>query len=184
MTGKLAKYLRRRAEDISRFRGASRGATAVEFALLAPVFIATLVAFFQTTVFLFAQAALQDAAVQAARYFMTGQAQNGSWTATNIQQKVCTNTALSILFNCSNLIVVVQTYSDFASANTASPQLYNNGQPVTTFAYSPGTPGDVMVVQLVYKWSVVSAPLGFALSNLPNGAAEMVGVSAFRVEPY
>jgi Flp pilus assembly protein TadG len=184
MTGKLAKYLQRRVEDIFRLSGARGGATAVEFALLAPVFIAVLVALFQTTVFLFAQAALQDAAVQAARYFMTGQAQNGSWTATNIQQKVCTSTALSLIFDCNKLIVVVQTYSDFASASTTAPQLYNNGQPVTTFTYSPGTPGDVMVVQLVYPWSVVSAPLGFALANLPNGAAEMVGVSAFRVEPY
>jgi hypothetical protein len=41
-----------------------------------------------------------------------------------------------------------------------------------------------MVVQLVYQWSVISGPLGFVLSNLPNGAAEIVGVTAFMVEPY
>ena len=41
-----------------------------------------------------------------------------------------------------------------------------------------------MVVQLVYPWSVVSGPLGFVLANLPNNAAEMMGVAAFRVEPY
>jgi hypothetical protein len=39
-------------------------------------------------------------------------------------------------------------------------------------------------VQLVYPWSVVTGPLGFAMSMLPNGAAEMMGVTAFRVEPY
>jgi hypothetical protein len=26
--------------------------------------------------------------------------------------------------------------------------------------------------------------LGFVLANLPNSAAEMMGVTAFRVEPY
>jgi hypothetical protein len=62
--------------------------------------------------------------------------------------------------------------------------LYNSGQPVTTFAFDPGTPGEVMVVQLVYQWSVVSGPLGFVLSNLPNNAAEIMGVTAIRVEPY
>jgi hypothetical protein len=41
-----------------------------------------------------------------------------------------------------------------------------------------------MVVMLVYQWSVVSGPLGFVLANLPNSASEMMGVSAFRVEPY
>jgi hypothetical protein len=62
--------------------------------------------------------------------------------------------------------------------------LYSNGQPVTSFAYDPGTPGEVMVVQLVYQWSVVSGPLGFVLSNLPNSMAQITGVAAFRVEPY
>ena len=65
-----------------------------------------------------------------------------------------------------------------------TPALYSGGTPITSFTYAPGTPGEVMVVQLVYKWSVISGPLGFALSNLPNGAAEIVGASAFMVEPY
>lgn len=82
------------------------------------------------------------------------------------------------------MIVVAQSYASFAAANTSQPALYTGGQPVTSFAFDPGTPGEVMVVQLVYKWSVVSGPLGFVLSNLPNNAAEMMGVTAIRVEPY
>ena len=83
--------------------------------------------------------------------------------------QVCQN-YLPALFDCNSLIVIVQSYSSFASANTSAPQLYNAGQPVTTWAYSPGTQGQVMVVQLVYPWSVVSGPLGFVLANLPNRA--------------
>ncbi len=181
MLRNLAKYFRRRARDISRFCVARRGATAVEFALIAPAFLAVLIALFQTAVFLFAQMALQNAAVQAGRYFMTGQAQNNNWSASTIATKVCP----AALFNCtSTLIVIVQNYSSFAAANTSAPQLYTNGVLNTNWAYDPGTPGDVMVVQLVYPWSVVGGPLGFALSNLPNSAAEIMGVSAFRVEPY
>jgi Flp pilus assembly protein TadG len=180
MAGKLTKYLRRGVACISRFRKAERGATAVEFALIAPAFLATLIAVFQTCVFMFAQMALQNAAVQAGRYFMTGQAQNGNWSASTVISKVCP----SALFTCANMILVVQNSASFAAANTSAPALYNNGNAVTSFAYNPGTPGEVMVVQLVYPWSVVGGPLGFVLSNLPNGAAEMMGVSAFRVEPY
>ena len=178
----LAKYSRRRARDISRFCGARQGATAVEFALIAPAFFGLLIAVFETALFLFAQMNLQTAANQAGRYFMTGQAQNGGWTASTIQTNVCPT--IQALLTCGNVQVVVQNYASFAAANTSAPQLYSNGQPVTTFAYNPGTPGEVMVVQLVYQWSVVSGPLGFVLSNLPNGAAEIVGVAAFRVEPY
>jgi Flp pilus assembly protein TadG len=180
MIGNLARYFRCGARGISRFSRAQHGATAVEFALIAPAFLATLIAVFQTCIFLFAQMALQNAAVQAGRYFLTGQAQNNGWTASTIVSKVCP----SALFTCSKLVIVVQNSSSFAAANTSAPALYNNGQAVTSFAYNPGTPGEVMVVQLVYPWSVVSGPLGFVLSNLPNGAAEMMGVSAFRVEPY
>jgi len=41
-----------------------------------------------------------------------------------------------------------------------------------------------MVVQLVYPWPVVPGPLGFDLGLIQNGTLEMMGVSAFRVEPY
>ena len=119
---------------------------------------------------------------EAGRYFLTGQAQNNNWAASDIQTKVCP--MIQALMTCANVIVVVQNASSFSAANTSAPALYNNGQPITSFTYAPGTPGDVMVVQLVYKWSVVSGPLGFVLSNLPNSAAEIMGVSAFMVEPY
>jgi len=169
---------------VRRFCRARHGATAVEFALVAPFFLATLVAILQVAVFLFAQQALQNAAAQAGRYFMTGQAQNGSWTASTIQTKICPD--IQALFTCTQVDVIVQNYASFAAANTATPQLYDNGQPIpqSSFPFNPGSPGEVMVVQLAYQWSVVGGPLGFLLANLPNSAAEIVGVSAFRVEPY
>ena len=182
MIGTLAKYLRHRGQDISRFRRAQRGATAVEFALIAPAFIATLVALLQTGLFLFAQMALQNAAMDAARLFMTGQAQNNNWSASTIVTKVCP----SALFTCSKMFVAVQNYSTFAAANTSAPAMYNGTTALTqsSYTYDPGTPGEVMVVQLVYAWPVLAAPFGFNLANLTGNAAEVMGVSAFRVEPY
>ena len=170
-----------------RFARAREAATAVEFALIAPAFLATLIAVFQTCVFLFAQTVLQNAANQAGRYFLTGQAQNAGCTATQIINGGCGTLAgvcPAAMFSCGNMYLVVQNYSSFASANTSSPSMYSGTTPVTTYAYDPGTPGDIMVVQLIYAWPVIGGPLGFTLANLPNGSAEMVGVSVFRVEPY
>ena len=81
----LAKLFRR---NIRRFGGAQQGTTAIEFALIAPVFIALLVAIFETTLFLFAQANLQYAAMETGRLFMTGQAQNGNMTQSQLQSTV------------------------------------------------------------------------------------------------
>jgi Flp pilus assembly protein TadG len=180
----LAKFFRRRARDISRLRVAQRGATAVEFALIAPAFLALLIAIFETTIFLFAQATLQNAAVQAGRLIMTGQVQNGNVTQSQFAADVCP--MVQAIFTCSKLMIDVQNYSSFSGASTGAPTLtYNaNGTVSNSWAYSPGKPGDVMVVKLIYQWPVVGGPLGFMLSNLANGTAQMMGITAFRIEPY
>ena len=187
MLQNLTAYFRRRARSVSQFARASEGATAVEFAIIAPAFLATLIAVLQTCVFMFAQAVLQNAAVEAGRYFLTGQAQNNNCTATQIINGGCGTLAgvcPAAMFNCNNMYLVVDNYSSFSGASTSPPSMYNGTTPITSYDYNPGTPGDIMVVQLIYAWPVIGGPLGFTLANLPNGSAEMVGVSAFRVEPY
>jgi Flp pilus assembly protein TadG len=183
----LTGFIQRRAPRVSRFAHASDATTAVEFALIAPAFLATLIAVFQTCVFMFAQTALQNAANTAARYFLTGQAQNLGCTASQIINGGCGTLAAvcpAAMFTCANMYLSVQNYSSFSSASTSSPAMYSGSTAITSYPYNPGTPGDIMVVQLLYAWPVVGGPLGFTLANLPNGSAEMVGVSTFRVEPY
>ena len=143
-----------------------------------------LIAILETTLFLFAQQNLQTAVMQAGRLFMTGNAQNSAMTQSQFLNTVCPT--VQALFNCNNLMINVQSYEDFASANASAPTLTYNGQGQVTnnWSYSPGAPGQVMVVQLIYQWPVISGPLGFSLSNLPGSAIEMMGVTAFRVEPY
>jgi Flp pilus assembly protein TadG len=170
-----------RARILPRFCRARNGATAVEFALIAPVFLATLLALFQTCIFLFAQAALQSAANEAARLFLTGQAQSGSLSATQVVTQVCP----TALFTCSKMYIVVQSAASASSLSTSAPAMYSSGQAIAQsgYTYDPGAPGQIMVVQLIYAWPVIGA-FGFTPANLPNGATEMMGVSAFRVEPY
>jgi Flp pilus assembly protein TadG len=191
-----AKHVRSFVREISRFAGARRAATAVEFALIAGPFLATLIAILEVAIFLFAQQVLQNAATEAGRLFMTGQAQS-SFTANNetttkqqvaqMQNDICA--MISALFNCNSVMFNVQSWADFSSANASEPALTFNGPNGTggvsnVWSFVPGTPGQVMVVQLIYQWPIVSGPFGYVLSSLGNGSTEMMGVSAFRVEPY
>ncbi len=148
--------------------------------MVAPLFIGALIAIFQTTLFLFAQANLQSAAVEGARLLMTGQAQNGGMTQSQFQSTICP--MVQTLFNCSNLVISVQNCS--SGCSTSAPQMYNAQGQLNPGTWDPGSPGDLMVVELAYPWSVISGPLGFTLANLPGGTALMMGVTAFRVEPY
>jgi Flp pilus assembly protein TadG len=180
----LADYLRRHAKLTGRFCRAEGGATAVEFAIIGPAFIATLIAALQVCIVLFAQLAIQNAAVEAGRYFMTGQAQSGNWSASTIVGMVCP----TALFNCTNMYIVVQDYSSFAAANTSPPAMYNGSTPNTQANYSfnntGAAPTDIVVVQLVYAWPVITGLFGFNISNLPNNQIQLTGVTAIRVEPY
>jgi Flp pilus assembly protein TadG len=184
MVRDLPRYLRRCAREVGRFRRSRQGTTAVEFALIAPAFLATLIAVLQTCVFVFAQQTLQTAAVQAGRLIMTGQVQSGNVTQSQFLSTICP--MITPLFNCNSLIIDVQSYTSFSGADTSTPQsTYNGrGQVSNSWSYNPGTPGHVVIVRLIYQWSVVGGPLGFVISNLPNSSAEMMGISAFRVEPY
>jgi Flp pilus assembly protein TadG len=180
----MASCLQRRVAPVGRFCRAESGATAVEFAIIGPAFIATLVAVLQVCIVLFAQMAIQNAAVEAGRYFMTGQAQSNAWTASTIVSNVCP----AALFNCNNMFIVVQDYSTFAAANTSAPAMYNGSTPNTQASYTYNSAGaapqDIVVVQLVYAWPVVTGLFGFNLSSLPNNQVQLTGVTAVRVEPY
>ena len=114
----MHRIFRRIARGIARLGAAEEGASAVEFALIAPAFIAILIAFFQVAVFLFAQQALQNAASEAGRTLMTGQAAND--TQAQFKTNICNNYLPTILFKCNSLIVIVQSGT---GASTTLPPL-------------------------------------------------------------
>ncbi len=157
------------------------GATAVEFALVATPFIALLIAILETILVFFAQQELQTATSQAARLIMTGQAQTQNMTATQFQQTVCTNAVA--LFTCSGIYVNVQKFSSFSGVSQLNP-LQNGTFNNATMNFSPGSPGDIVLVQVFYQWPVDLGPLGFTLANMNGNMRLLVGTAVFRNEPY
>jgi len=192
----VAALRRRLARGASRLRSSwhfalcRKGATAVEFAVVAAPFLALLVAMFETALVFFAGRVLDEVTEEASRYILTGQAQHSNMTQAQFLNYICTgaNTAtlVSALFNCNNIMVNVQNYGDFASANTSNPTLtFNaNGTVSNTWNYSPGAPGSIVVVQVMYQWPIILGPLGFNLSNLSNGNRLLISTAVFKNEPY
>jgi Flp pilus assembly protein TadG len=189
-------YLRKSAiragllRPFNRLAASESGATAVEFGLVAAPFLALLVALLQTAMVFFAGRVLDEITDQASRYIMTGQAQKANMTQAGFQNYLCTGTntvgLVSTLFTCSNFMINVQNYSSFASANTSTPTLTfdSSGAVTNQWAWSPGSPGDIVIVQVMYQWPVMLGPLGFNLANLSNGNRLLVSTVAFKSEPY
>jgi Flp pilus assembly protein TadG len=177
------KRFRGRLRDILRFLRNRRGATAVEFAIIAPLFIGLLLSILETGIYFFAQNVLQTASVQAGRLFLTGQAQASSLTEAKLISDVCPS--IQTLFNCNNLMVDVNTYSSFGGANVSTPTLTYNaqGQVTNSWNYNIGTAGQIMVVRLMYQWPVVTGPLALLIPKVTNGTSLIMGITAFKIEP-
>lgn len=165
-----------------RFVRKNDGAAAVEFALVAAPFLALVFAILETALVFFAGQVLETAAADSARLILTGQAQKGGLSQTQFKQEVCNR--IYGLFDCNSGIKVdVRTYSSFSSASMSKP-IDSSGNVTFTPAYQPGTPGDIVVVRLLYEWPVYVSLLGLNLSDLSNGKRLIMATAAFRNEPY
>ena len=131
----IAKRRRRRG-----FLADRRGATAVEFALIAPAFLAVVIALIQTFLVFFAQQLLETAVNASSRMILTGQAQAVSMTQSQFAAAVCSN--LPVLFNCPKLMVDVQVAASWSSSNTGMPTLTfdANGNVTNACSTAPAIP--------------------------------------------
>jgi Flp pilus assembly protein TadG len=172
-----------------RFLRNEGGGAAVDFALVVLPFLAVLTVIIESAIVLLAGQVLQTSATSAARTVLTGQAQNAGYTAAQFKNTICAN--LTVMFNCTgNLYVDVESFSSFSSINLSSPTNANGTLNTAGFGYSPGNPGDIVVVRLIYQWPIIAANIGICVATacgLINSAGNtntLVATVAFRNEPY
>jgi Flp pilus assembly protein TadG len=166
---------------LRRFRRNRRGSAAVEFALVAPVFFALLFAIIETAILFFAGQVLETITQNSARMILTGQAQTGSYTQAQFQSYVCSQ--IPALFTCANVYVDVESYSGFSSVAINS-QIDGSNNFINNMQYSPGGPGDIVVVRLFYQWPLFVTGLGYNIANLSGSKRLLSATAAFRNEPY
>jgi Flp pilus assembly protein TadG len=185
----------------------NRGAAAMEFAFVAPVFFALMLGIIEIGVMTFAQFALQNAVTNAGRLIRTGQAQAinpatasqcttnsiaGNYTTSSdwFRGQICCG--VSALLDCgtNKLFVNVSSSSaGFTSGGSFSSALSN-----VTNSYSPGNACDVVLVRATYSWPVwfpglaqllnSSSPPNY-LVNMTDGSGHLLsGTAAFRNEPF
>jgi Flp pilus assembly protein TadG len=167
---------------LRRFRRNRRGSAAVEFALVAPVFFALLFAIIETAIVFFAGQVLETVTQDSSRMIMTGQAQTGGFSQSQFKIYVCGK--INVLFDCDGGIFIdVKSYPAFSSVSITDPiDAGKNFVPPNN--YSPGGPGDIVVVRLFYKWPLIVTGLGYNISNLTGSQRLLSATAAFRNEPY
>lgn len=161
-----------------------RGNAAIEFAFIAAPFAALIIATLQTSLVFFAQQVLETTAEKSARQLLTGAGQKSGLNAGTFKTSVCNN--LPAFLKCANVLVDVRTVTAFSNASVSAPTLtYNAGGAVNNnWSYSPGGPGTINVVTIMYIWSVQKGPFDFDISTMPGNRRLLYATSVFKVEPY
>jgi len=175
-----------------------RGATAVEFAVVAPVLIALLLGLFEFSLLLTADLTLESAVSEAARFGITGRSL-GATTREEAIRAVLERRAGSLL-DPDRLALETLVYPDFASIGQPEPfvdadgdgvhdpgevyvDLNGNGRWDADMGLAGlGGPNAVVLYRARYPWRFVT-PLLRAFFP-PDGTVELVAAMAVRNEPF
>ena len=165
----------------SRFVADDRGATVIEFAMVAVPLFSLLIAALETALISFSQQQIETAAETAARTITTGRAQSASMTQQQFHDATCAT--LPNYLSCAKLIVDVQRASSFSAVTLSTPTITydSSGKPVT--AYAIGGAGDIVIVRAMYLWPLPTLGFGLKLNNV--GATHLlIGVNVAKTESY
>ncbi len=184
MLGRIRSRLLRATK---RYHNSEKGATAIEFAMVAFPFFALLGVIIETGSMMFTEFGLQAAVQEAARTARTGQAQGGAKTSADFKTLICQNA--SLVTNCaSSLTVYANSYTTWAQLAASMPSFVNIGVKddgtANPTAYKLGAPTCPSSLVATYDWHFMM-PLMNYMGNVQSGTTRrLVGFAMFQTEPY
>lgn len=170
-----------------RLRGmrGDRGATLVEFALVAVPFFILLFGTIEVGLVHWGTYELENATEDAAREIRTGQVAATNMNGAGFKQLVCRR--VSLLAQCqSRLKLDVQSFASFTDMRSAAiaPGLDSEGNLTSDGAWVPGGPQQIVLVTAFYEWPLINPISSISLSNMGSGNRLLRASAAFRNEPF
>jgi len=181
----MRRYGRSRGGTFLRNRD---GSSAVEFAIVAPIFLALTFSILEAGYFFFVAGGVEAANDKAARLIRTGQAQSGSMSRDAFYNEICN--VVKLYGDCDKQLTVdVARFSTFAqlAADTASPICLNgdaSDADLPPTSYQTGAARDIVRVRVCFTHKSLNPGIGFNLEKTAGGAVKMLSTSVFRTEPY
>lgn len=173
------------------FEKNTSGATAVEFAMVVPLFLLLLGIVLETGLMMFTEYVLQTSVQEAARLVRTGQAQTQEMTAATFKSKVCR--IASLLISCNSKVTVyMKSAANFQTLNNtttgaASYMTVGVKSDGTTDAttFQCGSANQVVALIATYDYKFVIPYFMHYFGNLNNNnTRRMAGFAMFRNEPF
>jgi Flp pilus assembly protein TadG len=158
-----------------RFWRCRRGIVAVELALILPIYLLLIGGVVEIGIEFMIQIVLDHAVSVSAREIQIGNATSASAFGTD----VCNAASSMVLQSCTtNLQVNVSSGSSFAALTVAT---VNSAGTLTPAAFSPGTAGSDILVQVAYTRPYFFKLLGTVIGSNTNTVLSTIAVQS---EPY
>jgi Flp pilus assembly protein TadG len=150
----------------------SRGATAVEMALIAPVFFLMLMGVTESCLMMVAQELLENAVYNTSRLAKTGYTANGQTQGQTVTQ-ILTKELQSYgnMIDTANVVMTETSYSSFTNSGSGTGG---------TSGY--GTAQQIVVYTVTYPWKLFTPMLSAIIGT--NGAVKLSSQFVVRNEPY
>ena len=183
------------ARAARRCAGDRRGATAVEFAIIATPFIFMIFCIIEVGIYFMVQVTLDNATAAAARELRTGQVvadgstdktgqqsfmtlvcNNMSWLQAQCQSGVGSSTGTQYL------VVDVRQLGTFSSS-PSNPTLSGGGGQASGTCFYSGSAGSAVEMRAYYRWQLLTPYLMQAMQTFAGGIAELEATEVFQIEP-
>jgi Flp pilus assembly protein TadG len=163
-----------------------KGSAAVEFALVAPPFLALMMSTFEVGWFYFATSQIDSAAVESARIIRTGQVQKSGLTKEQFFAEVCPK--VSAFGDCGDVLTVeVDTFPTFAAlAADSSSVVCTNDEPeeISALSYNPGGENEIVRLRVCLLYKTINPTIGVNVSETADGKRRVYSSTIIRNEPY
>lgn len=167
-----------------------RGATAVEFGILLPLFLSFILGIFDICAYFFVAGQLQYGVEQASRSIRVGDATvtgNTTAKAAAFRDLVCDNIYTFMINNCkSNVKVDVRSFSSFDVISYPVNQDTNSNGIIddTEVSYCAGEPSSAVVARAYFNYSTIVPALAVLFTSVVPGTITISSSTTFRTEPY
>ncbi|WP_208990092.1 TadE/TadG family type IV pilus assembly protein [Pseudovibrio brasiliensis] len=164
-----------------------KGATAIEFGLIAPILFAIVFSILELGLSLFVEVLLDNAVAEAARQIRTGQvhaaAESGEYDQASFKKTILENGTGLLKAAEDRILINVESFEDFGNIPEAKP-LVEDGEIVMNQNWDPGGTSDVVLVRVICSWPMITSKMIEVFGQTSDGMRILVATEIFRNEPF
>ena len=179
--------LKKLKKSLKRLHRNNEGATAVEYAIIGPIFFALLFAAVELGLILTKTSLLEMSASDISKTIYIGAAANGDVSKEDLEKEVCDLVGI-VDPNClDNLAIELTEVPSFLAIPQSDAKCIDKDEPINpTVSFDPGSADSIVYMRICLTTGIFTPGLGFglALPKTDNGKIQIVSSLAFANEPF